>query len=199
MQKIKTILIILSIISLSGCKDINLSPNEQRQIIQDSPNNGDVILPPDYEKTKDVSFFQDKTIDVNVIPIYKYLIGTLPSTTTYKIKNNYTISKNNVTNNIINTKYIESTDNNSKTNFEIKNGKLNIKYLQNNVLKLEKDLNLNINIGDNITDSSSCKLSKHYENFDFNGKTYNDVIKIDCPNSIGYYQNSYGLIMKELK
>ncbi len=65
----------------------------------------------------------------------------------------------------------------------------------------QKDFDLQnfIYIGDRVTlQDSSCELKAHYDSIKLYDQDYKDVIEIDCPNHIGYYQKGSGVVVEDI-
>jgi len=57
------------------------------------------------------------------------------------------------------------------------------------------DLDLTADVGDVVTvKESSCKLTKHHDSIAINGKSFADVIEIQCNQKPGFYQKGVGEI-----
>ena len=55
------------------------------------------------------------------------------------------------------------------------------------------DLDLTADVGDVVTvRESSCKLTKYHNSIDINGKSFADVIEIQCNQKPGFYQKGVG-------
>ncbi len=56
-----------------------------------------------------------------------------------------------------------------------------------------------IDINDSVTFADGeCRLSAHYDRLDLFGRSFNDLLEITCPNSVGYYQRSKGLVVENI-
>ncbi len=62
-----------------------------------------------------------------------------------------------------------------------------------NSFSMKNYLDLNHTV---TTKDGECKLAKHFDIFKYDGKSYDDVIEIDCPKSKGYYQKHNGLVVE---
>jgi len=129
-----------------------------------------------------------------VVPIYKYLNKEFykEEKLSYKISqdSNYQIVKLQSLSNIGGyVEYYLGKENDSAVNINIYQDE------DQKAFKLENF----IHIGDSVTlKSGECKVAKHYQTLKlpYDTHSFNDVLEIDCPKSVGYYQKHKGLVLQ---
>jgi len=129
--------------------------------------------------------------------LWDYMTPANSHTSRYTILNNGQQSKYNTNYSVKKNRVVEVSDyvRNEKTIYEKYKDRIKIKFEKDNKPNGMYELKLYVNIGDKITiRDSSCKLTKHLDDFELNGKHFNDVIEVKCGNKPGYYQKGVGEI-----
>ncbi len=100
----------------------------------------------------------------------------------------YTVSKNRV-------EEVADYASDEKTIYEKKANKIVVNFTKAGQPNGTYNLLLSADIGDIVTErKSTCRLTKHLEIFELEGKSFQDVIEITCGNIPGYYQKGIGEI-----
>jgi hypothetical protein len=63
-------------------------------------------------------------------------------------------------------------------------------------------MNNYIHLNDIVTTKGGeCRVSKHFDEYKpkFDNHSFKDVLEIDCPNSVGFYQRDKGLVLEDIK
>lgn len=134
------------------------------------------------------------------ITLWDYLVPAGDTTNSYikisggetqKYRTRYTRDANTVTE-------ISDLSKNEKTVY--KNGKnsITVLFFIDNEENGRLELKPTVDIGDVVTvKKSNCTLAKLWEDFTFQGKTFKDVIEIECGDTPGYYQRGVGEILQK--
>jgi len=151
---------------------------------------------------------RDNTIQNNSIRnsqsynLWEYFTPNRSKTNSYKLYENNSVSSYKTSYNVSNNKVIEVDDYapNEKTIYEKRDNYIEVKFQKDGKPNGIYKLKLYANIGDSVTVlDSTCKLTKHYDNFTIKDQAFNDVIEIRCGNKPGYYQKGVGEIAQDIK
>ncbi len=87
---------------------------------------------------------------------------------------------------------------NEKTIYTKNSNNITVSFFKDSQPNGHYELHTLVDIGDMVTiKASNCILKRHYDSFSFEGKTFEDVIAIECGNTPGYYQKGIGEIGQE--
>ena len=129
--------------------------------------------------------------------LWSYMTPESDHTNTYSIYSDNKTVKYNTQYSVKQNRVVEVNDyaSNERTIYEKLSNKIKVRFEKNKKANGMYELHLTANEGDVITErSSTCKLIKHYDNFEIKGKAFQDVIEIKCGDIPGYYQKGVGEI-----
>jgi len=87
-----------------------------------------------------------------------------------------------------------------KTIYEKKTDRITVSFQKNGQANGSYDMKRYAKINDIVTiKDSDCRLVAHHDLINLGGKSYEDVIEIDCGNHPGYYQKYAGEIGQSQK
>ena len=129
--------------------------------------------------------------------LWEYMTPNTSNTNTFNLSSNSVDSKYTTTYKVERNRVVEVADyaQGEETIYEKFTDKIIIKFKKGGKPNGFYEIKLTANINDVITKrSSSCRLSKHHDNFTIAGKSFQDVIEITCGSTPGFYQKGVGEI-----
>jgi hypothetical protein len=133
--------------------------------------------------------------------LWEYMVPNSNHTNTFTRSNNNQISSYKTSYSVLNSSHVEERADyapNETTIYEKSNNKITIRFQKDGKANGMYELQLGADIGDTVTiRNSTCKLTKHYDNFSIAGKSFQDVIEITCGTTPGYYQKGVGEVAQK--